>query len=214
MLFTKLINMKRIILIAIAITIITATFSSCKKDYEKIKIQKHDENAMMDIMHHMMMEMDMMSPTNDPDHDFAMMMKMHHQGAIHMAEQELKEGENDDMKKIAQKIKDEQQAEIAQFDSFLAGHTPDTAVQEYTMKVMSAMATMTRTADLQVITGEADYDFASLMIPHHQSAIEMAQAVKEHGKHQEIKDMAVKIIDFQKKEIEELQNWLLNNKEY
>ncbi len=49
-----------------------------KEDENQINIQNHDDNRMMAIMHDMMMEMGQMQMTMDPDHDFAMMMKMHH----------------------------------------------------------------------------------------------------------------------------------------
>ncbi len=69
--------------------------TSCKKDDSTpagLQVQAHDQSALMTIMHNMMKEMGMMTPTNDPDNDFAMMMKMHHQGAVNMANEELNNG--------------------------------------------------------------------------------------------------------------------------
>ena len=63
-----------------------------------------------------------MQMTGDPDVDFAMMMKMHHQGAINMAESELKMGKEPEMKRMAKNIIAAQKKEIAQFDRFLAKH--------------------------------------------------------------------------------------------
>lgn len=63
-----------------------------------------------------------MQMTGDQDVDFAMMMKMHHQGAITMAEAELKMGKEPQMKKMAKDIIAAQKKEIAQFDKFLAKH--------------------------------------------------------------------------------------------
>jgi len=200
----------KLILLLAAMALVTA----CKDEFEKIKVHNHDKNEMMKIMHGMMTEMEMMTMTKDPDHDFAMMMKMHHQGAINMAQYEIDNGDDAEMIAIAQKIKDAQLAEIAQLNVFLASHTADTINEEFSMKMMASMDKMNRTKDLQVIIDDADYDFASLMVAHHQSAIEMAQAELDHGKHQEMKDMAMNIIDAQEKEIDELQTWLLNHKEY
>lgn len=67
-------------------------------------------------------KMTSMQMTGDQDVDFAMMMKMHHQGAIEMAEQELKMGKEPQMKKMAKDIIAAQKKEIAQFDKFLAKH--------------------------------------------------------------------------------------------
>ena len=67
-------------------------------------------------------KMSSMSMTGNPDVDFAMMMRMHHQGAIDMAQAELKNGKEPQMRKIAQGIIAAQKKEIAQFDQFLAKH--------------------------------------------------------------------------------------------
>jgi len=56
-------------------------------------------------------------------------------------------------------------------------------------------------------TGNADKDFAMMMIPHHQGAIDMAEVELKYGKDPVMKDMAQKIIDAQKKEIEEFKKW-------
>ena len=67
-------------------------------------------------------KMGSMAMTGNADVDFAMMMKMHHQGAIDMAEMELKQGKEPQMKKMAKDIIAAQKKEIAQFDKFLASH--------------------------------------------------------------------------------------------
>ncbi len=72
-------------------------------------------------------KMTTMSMTGKPDVDFAMMMRIHHQGAIQMSEAELKDGKDPEMKKMARKIISDQKKEIAQIDRFLAknGHAMD-----------------------------------------------------------------------------------------
>jgi uncharacterized protein (DUF305 family) len=67
-------------------------------------------------------KMSAMQTTGDTDVDFAMMMRIHHQGAITMAEAELKDGKEPQMKKMARDIIAAQKKEIAQFDKFLAKH--------------------------------------------------------------------------------------------
>jgi uncharacterized protein (DUF305 family) len=59
--------------------------------------------------------------------------------------------------------------------------------------------------------GNADVDFRTHMIPHHQGAVEMAKVVLKHTKDPETKRMAQKIIDDQEKEIAEMQDWLKKN---
>lgn len=55
----------------------------------------------------------------DPDVAFACGMIAHHQGAIDMAEVELKFGDNDEAKQMAQKIIDAQKMEITEFTQWL-----------------------------------------------------------------------------------------------
>jgi hypothetical protein len=50
--------------------------------------------------------------SNDVDRDFARMMIPHHQGAIEMAEAELRHGHNEQLRRIAQEIIVDQQQEI------------------------------------------------------------------------------------------------------
>lgn len=55
---------------------------------------------------------------------------------------------------------------------------------------------------------DIDVAFVCAMIPHHQSAINMARAELEHGDNPWAKDMAQKIIDAQEAEIAEMVGWL------
>lgn len=68
----------------------------------------------------MMKDMDSMKMSGDTDRDFAMMMKMHHQGAIDMAQVELKSGKDPKMKAMAKRIIEAQQKEIKELDQWLA----------------------------------------------------------------------------------------------
>lgn len=201
-------NLIRLTIIAAAITVA----SSCSKDNDnEIKIEDHDENKMMTLVHQMMDKMEMMVPTMDPDNDFAMMMMMHHEGAINMANAELADGNDATIKALAQKVISAQEAEKGQLDAFVKSHPAHIMVMEAHDKMKMSMEKMTKNADLQVINGDADHDFAILLIQHHQSAIEMAQIELDHGTHDNMKQLAQKMIKDQGMEIKELQDWLLAN---
>ena len=76
-----------------------------------------------DMKASMMMGMDGMQKmpmSGDIDKDFAMMMKMHHQQALNMAEMELANGKSAEMKTMAKQIIAAQKKEILQFDKWLA----------------------------------------------------------------------------------------------
>ncbi|TYZ07236.1 DUF305 domain-containing protein [Hymenobacter lutimineralis] len=190
--------------------------ASCSKDEaDGLKVQAHNDNAFMTIMHDMSKEMDMMTATMDPDVDYAKMMVMHHTGAIKMAQKELSAGDNAAMKAIAQRMITAQQAEITQFNAFLTSHPAHAPmVMEFMDRAMMAMETMDKNNDLRVLTGDADQDFAQLMIDHHTSAIEMSEDELELGREATPKSMARQIITDQQMEVKELQDWLLANKSY
>ena len=50
-------------------------------------------------------------------------------------------------------------------------------------------------------SGDVDYDFAAMMIPHHQGAIDMAQAELRHGRNERLRRIAQEIIVEQQQEI-------------
>ena len=64
--------------------------------------------------------MQKMAMTGDTDKDFAMMMKMHHQQGVDMAQMQIDHGKSPVMKKMAKQIIAAQNREIRQFDKWLA----------------------------------------------------------------------------------------------
>jgi hypothetical protein len=50
-------------------------------------------------------------------------------------------------------------------------------------------------------TGSVDADFVAMMVPHHQGAIDMAQAELRYGKNEQLRRMAQEIIVQQQQEI-------------
>jgi uncharacterized protein (DUF305 family) len=61
---------------------------------------------------------------------------------------------------------------------------------------------------LQGKSGDAfDKAFIEMMIPHHEGAIDMAEAAKQSANHTEIKTLADAIISSQSKEINDMKTW-------
>ena len=79
--------------------------------------QGMDMKPMMMDMHDKMIAM---KSSGTIDVDFAMMMRVHHQSAITMAEAELQNGKDPQMRAMAKDIIRAQKKEIATFDKFLA----------------------------------------------------------------------------------------------
>ena len=74
-----------------------------------------------------MMEGMAAKPTGDVDRDFVAAMTPHHQGAIDMAQAELRYGHNEQLHRIAQEIIVEQQQEIAAMALAIGQRLPPSA---------------------------------------------------------------------------------------
>lgn len=186
--------------------------AGCDSDEKNMEMQPHDESKMMSIMDEMMKNMEAMPMNADPDINFAKMMLLHHQGAVEMANEELRSGDDNAMKATAQKVIEAQQKEIQDLQSFLGSYQPDQPMDEaFNMEIMDSMEKSGQASDLSILTGDTDHDFARLMVVHHQTAIENARAIQEHGTSPVIKEMAHTIVNAQMEEIKQLQAWLLAN---
>lgn len=185
-------------------------FTACKKD---MKMDMNMDSPYMKIMDAMMTQMDMEAKTQDPDHDFATQMVMHHEAAIKMAEEELRTGSNQEMKTTAQDVITKQRAEIGQFNAFTSGHQPTTPlVPQFNATQKANMDKMMTAMNARTITGRPDYDFAQLMVDHHQAAIDNSEALLQAGRNATTRALAQAIIADQRQEIAALQNWLSRNK--
>jgi uncharacterized protein (DUF305 family) len=177
-----------------------------------------DENntAMAKMMANMTIK-----PTGNVDHDFVAMMIPHHQGAIDMVQAELRYGRNQQLLRISQEIVVEQLQEIAAmriavgdkvspYEAMLAANVPGMAASAApaprTTTTLSVAAecpflkendiAMTRMMNdmTSKATGEIDRDFVAMMVPHHQGAIDMAQAELRYGHNAQLRHIAQEII--------------------
>jgi uncharacterized protein (DUF305 family) len=103
-----------------------ATVSAQMDPNMKMDISKSSESNFMKDMDVSMKKMDhdmATAPMNgDADHDFVTMMIPHHQGAIDMAEGELKYGKDPGMRRLAQEIIADQKSEIDLMNLWLQKH--------------------------------------------------------------------------------------------
>jgi len=88
------------------------------------------------------------------------------------------------------------------------GHDAASASQAY----MQAMSKMNDDMEGMEMTGKAGVDFAAMMIPHHQSAIDMARAYLDSEEDDpELVKLSEEIIAAQEREIAFLRDWLARN---
>ncbi|RYF87458.1 MAG: DUF305 domain-containing protein [Chitinophagaceae bacterium] len=74
--------------------------------------------------------------------------------------------------------------------------------------MMSSMNSSMEKLKNMSMTGDFDVDFANMMVEHHQSALEMAQVELSQGKDETLKAKAQEIITKQKKEQQELRDFI------
>ncbi len=79
-------------------------------------------------------------------------------------------------------------------------------------RFMQAMGTGMKQMDRDMaaapMNGNVDHDFAAMMIPHHQGAIDMAKAELSYGKNPVMRRLAQEILVDQQSEIDAMQLWL------
>ena len=169
--------------------------------------------GMMAAMTQMMDNMRKAPSSKNTDHDFAHQMAEHHKGALAMAEMELAQGKDATLRAMAEKMKADQQREIAELKA--AGERLDAAPANYqegdpfAKQMKAAMDMMMQGMGAE--SGNVDADFAAMMIPHHQSAVAMMDAFLANGKDAKLKEMAQKMKTAQQKEIKEFQTWQAKN---
>jgi uncharacterized protein (DUF305 family) len=150
-------------------------------------------------------------PGSEIDELFINMMVPHHQGAVAMAKIALERSERSEIRDLANAIISSQEAEITQLKDwkqqwFGSSETPS-------MQAMPSMGgghAMNMQADVDALKNAPDpFDlfFIDAMIPHHQSAIDAAQMVIDSAVHPEIRELALQIIEAQKREIDQMMDW-------
>jgi uncharacterized protein (DUF305 family) len=141
------------------------------------------------------------------DKAFIDAMVPHHQGAIAMAEVALKNAEHQEIIQLSRNIVSSQQAEIEDLKSIKQEEFGTSNVpMEMSPKQMRGMGMM---MDPQQLANQKPFDeaFIDAMIPHHRSAIEMAQVALENSDNPKIKELAQNIISAQQREIEQMKQW-------
>ena len=141
------------------------------------------------------------------DRAFIDAMVPHHQGAIAMAEVALNNAEHEEIKELSRNIVSTQQSEIEELKSIKKEEFGTSNVpMEMSPEQMRGMGMM---MDPKRLSKREPFDeaFIDAMIPHHRSAIQMAQVASKQSKIPEIKELAGNIVSAQKREIEQMKQW-------
>lgn len=129
---------------------------------------------------------------------FIEMMSKHHQDGIEMAKMAQQKSENKEVKKMSQKIINDQSKDIAKLQTWKKKwHANESANAEMPKMDMSK---------LQGSNGkEFDQAFVEMMAKHHEDGVAMAKAAMPNLTHKEVKDFASKSVQKQTTEISKLE---------
>jgi len=165
-------------------------------------------NPITETMDRMMHEMHNAKPTGNNDIDFAVMMLEHHKGAVEMSKVEVAEEKDTEVKSFAQKVIDDQNKEINFMQEFIskAPKTTSSNSADFQKGLNGSMMAMMN--DNTTIYNDIDKDFTAQMIPHHQSAVDMAKAYLAFGQDTSLKALCENIVRSQTTEINWLKDWL------
>ncbi|MCA1623643.1 MAG: DUF305 domain-containing protein [Acidobacteria bacterium] len=146
------------------------------------------------------------------DLQFIDTMTHHHQGAVDMAKMVLTKSNNEELKKFAQKIIDDQNKEIAQMkdwrEKWFAGKPAAMNMEMPGMKDSMKMMIGDGMKRMEATGGkEFDLMFLDMMTPHHAGATTMAKEALSKAEHQETKTLANQIIEAQEAEIKQMADW-------
>ena len=151
---------------------------------------------------------------NAQDVSFAQGMIPHHQQAVEMAGLAADKASSPEVKDLAARIEKAQGPEIETMSGWLRtwGKKVPEAMPGMDHSAHSGMAGMMDSADMEKL-GKAsgkDFDsmFLTMMVEHHEGAVEMARTEQAKGKYGPAKELAAKVISAQTAEIAQMKKML------
>ena len=139
------------------------------------------------------------------DKRFIDAMVPHHRGAVEMAEVALDNAEHGEIRELSENIIASQEAEIKDLkdikqEEFGTSRIPMNMGGDQ----MKGMAT-----DTQSLADEKPFDKAFIddMLPHHRSAIQMAEVARDKSRNPRVEELATNIVEAQEREISQMKQW-------
>ena len=184
-------------------------FLSCTKE-QKQHLQAHGENETMASFHDMINDVNAISFSDSLEIDFISIMKVLHHGGD-MSSALFHENKNQELMQIAENTF--QNLHILLYDSIrLNSFTVYSSDSAFKTELTENLQAMSLVADTQLITGDIDNDYATLMIPHLQLMTATCYSYLRYGADSSIRTIAQEIINQQNDAIFQLSTWLIDNK--
>lgn len=163
---------------------LAAALASCSSSETNVTYyESHNSCPMMTIMDSSML-LKGLKYSGDADYDLAKILRIHHAGGIKMEQYEIEKGKNYTMQGIAKSMLSNDLNELKSLDSFLSIYKPQSTNSVLHTEAEKAMDKMQRAADLELIKDDEDQDFGTLVLPHCQSGIDIAEIILYNSKNQ------------------------------
>jgi uncharacterized protein (DUF305 family) len=142
------------------------------------------------------------------DENFIDQMVPHHQGAIREARVAADNAEHEELQNLAEGIIADQRIEIQRMKDIREEEYGSRGSQRQMPREEGEMMGMMDDPEALADQDPFDRAFMNNMIPHHRSAIAMAEIALQESENPEIRQLAQNIVDSQQSEIEQMQGWL------
>jgi uncharacterized protein (DUF305 family) len=165
------------------------------------------KNTFLEMMDDMMVKMEAASIMKSAELDFILQMIPHHEGAIEMANYEITNGKKPEMIQLAKSILAEQTHEVQLMKLWLKQSLETTIVKtsdDFQLSMNKTMEVMMQNTPENHTLTDTDQAFASVMLPHHQGAVNMAKGVIKFSKDPQTIAFANHLISSEQIEIEQM----------
>jgi uncharacterized protein (DUF305 family) len=200
----------KLCLMSVLLFMLSSRQSFAQKMTMDMSGQNNTHSVFLTMMDEMMQKMDHSPRGKSTGEEFLLQMIPHHEGAIAMANYEIKHGKSMEMVRLAKSIVAEQQIEISQMRLWLKQTvSTDTVMSEKFIASMNrSMDAMMRHLPAGKALNDIDEAFAKVMVPHHQAAIDMAKELLTAPSDSKTTAFAKGLISAEQIEIEQMNAFL------
>ncbi|HLO80270.1 MAG TPA: DUF305 domain-containing protein [Chitinophagaceae bacterium] len=151
--------------------------------------------------------MSRMPLTNNPTKDFALIMRVHHDGAEKLIKEAMKYNKDSALAKIARDIQKNLDKETVVLNRFIIDHRFKKHEQESPVSNTLMKAMTPNTEPTTPLTGDVEEDFVKLMITNLQSANDLVEVMKDAGADYEVSGFTTEMVPRNEKYIAALREW-------
>ncbi|WP_338874944.1 DUF305 domain-containing protein [Spirosoma sp. SC4-14] len=163
------------------------------------------KTKLLQPMQQMMQTLKKLQPTGDPDFDYSFQAKAHLQGEQELLKQEIANGKDSTLKKMAQTMLTGTQTDLSLVDATMRQLKPtrpnQAFVQQQSKNVQAMALKLQQGGTADKLTSDFDKNFVTILLDHRQNAIDMATTYLQYGKNDTLRNYAQKLVTQAKTEM-------------